>query len=312
MKFMSLNEDELIKRYSLPKLGGLMSQQAEIVRMELTRSLDEAVSNDIVSINDHFYEEITNLLSEQTDPMFYINHRHNSLLYDNICYYKALQKKDVIDLVDTPFTMISPNPKYPGIVEICILDPNSFRVKYEYCDEFISIMRMIKATYSKNTQAWIFTSNDISGSLIDRAAETVTRLLNTGFNTVAYDEDVINKVKTSNWEPRYYRWITYYSKKDCFIVNYEQGNEMLLNDIKRLRGHFSKYNTLYVKKYDFLDLYDFGKAYAFKYSDLAYKMMEELRKNTAYVKKVLPVHQSIYQDRNIEVNEEIPGDLYDN
>lgn len=308
---MSNNNVDLVEKYSLPLLKGPMSGQAEIVRMDLTRSLEEAVCKKFVSVDDRFYHNVTKLLSEQRDPLFYINHRKNSLLFNNSCYYKSLQKKNPFDLMDTPFTLISPKQKFSEITELCMIDSDSFSIHYEYCENFITIMRTIKAEFNKEIQSWIFTSGVTSGSLLDRAAETVTRLLNAGFNVVVYDPIVIEKVKTSDWEPVYQRWITYHLKKDCFIVNYETENEKLLNDLKKIRGHFVRYNTFFVRKTSFLDLYAFGKAYAFKYSEHAGKVMEELRNKIIPIKNDLPIHKSSYEERNIEVVEGIPDDLYD-
>lgn len=306
-----LIDDQLIKKYSLPFLSGPMSQQATIVRMELTKAFDEAVDNGLVSTNDHFYEMVTKLLSEQRDPLYYINHRNNSLLFDNNCYYKSFKKKDCFDMRNTQYTMISPQVKFPGIVEICMIDSDSFSIHYEYCDEFISIMRKIKAKYEKDIQLWKYTCNITSGSILDRAAETVARLLNAGFNTIVYDQKVIDKVQNADWEPVYSRWITYNVKKDCFVVQYEQDNESILSDVKKIHGYFYSYNTLYVKKTSFLDLYDFGKAYAYRYSDEAQKVMDQLRNNIIYIAEPLSIREQKYQERNIKPLEGIPDELYD-
>ena len=266
--------EEMEKDLELPKLEGSEKQVrwARELRYKFLKSLKTYRKKyEMVSLED---------INSMVQAKFWIDHR-NEDTYD-IARNISDECKKVEDLdSDTAKEAISEMTMRPsiqeheGTVEIKIVK-NTVEAFFKKDEDFRKIVKSYGFVWDKDKTAWIKQCNEYTGTVYDRAAELINKLINKGFAVMCSNEDVKDKAIKADFIPETHKWVKH--KKTSFVITWDRYKDDFYSKAKTLPG--AEWNSsvrgMVIPNRNFREVLDFAEINHFSISKAAQQVIEVL------------------------------------
>ena len=317
-----------------PELEGSEKQisWANEIRSKFFENLNHAI--ECVKVTDKIQAQIdraTEMLRTVNTARFWIDNRDNTknlfkLLdaYDKWCLdtcfsenhpkEESTAEKEAKD----ESTLVPEQVNFDGTVEVKIDNPK-ISVTYPIKDRTFSLLlRSLGYVWIREERAHVrvIKKEWRYGTIEDRAAETVNKLLLKGFRVMCLDKDIREKAVKADFKPEQTRWIVGFDNSKLLGIcwNRDKGDDFYL-DAKRLPGaEWSRDNgAVMVSPKEWREIRDFANINGFSISPGAERRMKEAENNELPVRPESP-KEDLQPDKLKEIlnkDAEIPKDLMD-
>lgn len=264
--------EEMEKDLELPKLEGSEKQVrwARELRYKFLRDL-KTYRNEMVSLED---------INSMVQAKFWIDHR-NEGTYDiarNIsdeCKKVEYLNSDTAKEAISEMTMRPATQEHEGTVEIKIVE-NTVEAFFKKDEDFRKIVKSYGFVWDKDKTAWIKQCNEYTGTVYDRAAELINKLINKGFAVMCSNEDVKDKAIKADFIPETHKWVKH--KKTSFVITWDRYKDDFYSKAKTLPG--AEWNSsvrgMVIPNRNFREVLDFAEINHFSISKAAQQVIEVL------------------------------------
>lgn len=264
--------EEMEKDLELPKLEGSEKQVrwARELRYKFLRDL-KTYRNEMVSLED---------INSMVQAKFWIDHR-NEGTYDiarNIsdeCKKVEYLDSDTAKEAISEMTMRPSIQEHEGTVEIKIVK-NTVEAFFKKDEDFRKIVKSYGFVWDKDKTAWIKQCNEYTGTVYDRAAEFINKLINKGFAVMCSNEDVKDKAIKADFIPETHKWVKH--KKTSFVITWDRYKDDFYSKAKTLPG--AEWNSsvrgMVIPNRNFREVLDFAEINHFSISKAAQQVIEVL------------------------------------
>lgn len=266
--------EEMEKDLELPKLEGSEKQVrwARELRYKFLKSLKTYRKKyEMVSLED---------INSMVQAKFWIDHR-NEGTYDiarNIsdeCKKVEYLNSDTAKEAISEMTMRPSIQEHEGTVEIKIVK-NTVEAFFKKDEDFRKIVKSYGFVWDKDKTAWIKQCNEYTGTVYDRAAELINKLINKGFAVMCSNEDVKDKAIKADFIPETHKWVKH--KKTSFVITWDRYKDDFYSKAKTLPG--AEWNSsvrgMVIPNRNFREVLDFAEINHFSISKAAQQVIEVL------------------------------------
>ena len=297
--------EEKNKEMELPELTGTEKQIAWAIKLrikfidEVTEIADTREERYFKLHNKHskraqrYRETLNHIIETETSSKFYIDNR----IYDAIElidkykeeYENGFNKTDD-DINKEELSnenVVKPTEvKHDGIAKVDYnTNDNTIIAEYEKDETFIEIVKSLNFKWQNG--AWRRKITELTGSYIDRMAETGNKLLNAGFIVSIMNIDAKDKAINGEYEQECNRWIKYVDDEKIAIKWYEGMNNTLYNASRKLPN--SKWDrgisAATVNIAHFKEIEEFAEMFDFKYTKKAKETINNYKKSLESLKE---------------------------
>lgn len=206
-----------------------------------------------------------------------------------------------------------------SVVIVSIRDGREIGFKYEYDNDFISVMKTNDCKWSTEERIWYLPINERNGSFDDRAADIGSKLLKRGFAVEFTDAGQIAMIESGEWNPKQKRWVGASPDGKYLRITLGERNDSLYESAKSITGAKWEdgYIRILVKHYRQVE--DFASSLDFKFDQSAQEAIAKQRekedaipvaKVKGKVTKTITVKEALEQKKN-KKNDAIIEDLKD-
>lgn len=266
--------EEMEKDLELPKLEGSEKQVrwARELRYKFLKSFKTYRKKyEMVSLED---------INSMVQAKFWIDHR-NEGTYDiarnisdeckKVEYLNSNTAKEAI----SEMTMRPSIQEHEGTVEIKIVK-NTVEAFFKKDEDFRKIVKSYGFVWDKDKTAWIKQCNEYTGTVYDRAAELINKLINKGFAVMCSNEDVKDKAIKADFIPETHKWVKH--KKTSFVITWDRYKDDFYSKAKTLPG--AEWNSsvrgMVIPNRNFREVLDFAEINHFSISKAAQQVIEVL------------------------------------
>lgn len=265
--------EEMEKDLELSELEGSEKQVrwARELRYKFLRDL-KTYRNEMVSLED---------INSITQAKFWIDHRDEGT-YDiarNIsdeCKKIEYLDSDTAKEAISEMTMRPSIQEHEGTVEIKIVK-NTVEAFFKKDEDFRKIVKSYGFVWDKDKTAWIKQCNEYTGTVYDRAAELINKLINKGFAVMCSNEDIKDKAIKADFIPETHKWVKH--KKTSFVITWDRYKDDFYSKAKTLPG--AEWNSsvrgMVIPNRNFREVLDFAEINHFSISKAAQQVMEALQ-----------------------------------
>lgn len=218
-KQLEINETK--KEMNFPELKGTPNQiaWAEAIRTEHVKFIIEAYDKHIEiqkkkgNTSDLAKEKsiIDYMIANATEAHEWIENRDDRGALLRIYASKYEEVQHGVDYKSDEYVREPEIQSKQGTVEIEI-EGNQVVAKYVRDDDFRSIVKKLGYSWDSDRGSWSREIDQLNGSIIDRAAEIGSKLLNAGFSIRSKNVSLLNKAVKAEYEPEQEKWITLVEK----------------------------------------------------------------------------------------------------
>lgn len=264
--------EEMEKDLELSELEGSEKQVrwARELRYKFLRDL-KTYRNEMVSLED---------VNSIVQAKFWIDHRNEQTheiaksIFDE-CRKAEYLNSDTVKEAMQEMTMRPSIQEHEGTVEIKIVK-NTVEAFFKKDEDFRKIVKSYGFVWDKDKTAWIKKCNEYTGTVYDRAAELINKLINKGFAVMCSNEDIKDKAIKADFIPETYKWIKY--KKTSFVITWDRYKDDFYSKAKTLPG--AKWNSsvrgMVIPNRNFREVLDFAEINHFSISKAAQQVIEVL------------------------------------
>lgn len=214
-------------------------------------------------------------------------------------------------------TLVPESLEFEGTVEVQIAG-DTINVLYPIKDStFSNLLRSLSFKWDRSVGSYMRTITSWkNGTVEDRAAEVINKLLLKGFRVMCMDANVRQKAIHADFASECTRWIVSFSSNDKIGICWERNKgDDLYSEAKRLPGaRWNRdYGAILVSPKDWREIKDFAAIYDFGISPGAEKALKKAEESELPVRPE-KVHVEEKADRLQEIlkqGAEIPNDLKD-
>lgn len=324
---------EEAQKNGFPELSGSEKQinWANEIRSRFFRDLTNAIQG--VKINDKIQAQIDEsmeMFRNVNEARFWIDNRENAVSFlkmlnayenwklDHLRETSQQEESEAENEAKKESTLVPERVNFEGTVEVKI-DGSKISVEYPIKDRTFSLLlRSLGYVWIREERAYVrvIKKEWRYGTVEDRAAEVVNKLLLKGFRVMCLDENVREKAVKADFMPEQTRWIVGFDNSKLLGIcwNRDKGDDFYL-DAKRLPGaEWSRDNgAVMVSPKEWREIRDFANINGFSISPGAERRMKEAENNELPVRPESP-KEDLQPDKLKEIlnkDAEIPKDLMD-
>lgn len=267
--------EEMEKELELPELEGSEKQVkwARELRYNFLKSLKTYRKRyEMVSLED---------VNSIVQAKFWIDHRNEQTheiaksIFDE-CRKAEYLNSDTVKEAMQEMTMRPSIQEHEGTVEIKIVK-NTVEAFFKKDEDFRKIVKSYGFVWDKDKTAWIKQCNEYTGTVYDRAAELINKLINKGFAVMCSNEDVKDKAIKADFIPETHKWVKH--KKTSFVITWDKYKDDFYSKAKTLPG--AEWNSsvrgMVIPNRNFREVLDFAEINHFSISKTAQQVIETLQ-----------------------------------
>ena len=317
-----------------PELSGSEKQinWANEIRSRFFRDLTNAIQG--VKINDKIQAQIDEsmeMFRNVNEARFWIDNRENAVSFlkmlnayenwklDHLRETSQQEESEAENEAKKESTLVPERVNFEGTVEVKI-DGSKISVEYPIKDRTFSLLlRSLGYVWIREERAYVRVVKKEwrYGTVEDRAAETVNKLLLKGFRVMCLDKDIREKKAVkADFKPEQTRWIVGFDNSKLLGIcwNRDKGDDFY-REAKRLPGaEWSRDNgAVMVSPKEWREIRDFANINGFSISPGAERRMKDAENNELPVRPESP-KEELQPDKLKEIlnkDAEIPKDLMD-
>ena len=324
---------EEAQKNGFPELSGSEKQinWANEIRSRFFRDLTNAIQG--VKINDKIQAQIDEsmeMFRNVNEARFWIDNRENAVSFlkmlnayenwklDHLRETSQQEESEAENEAKKESTLVPERVNFEGTVEVKI-DGSKISVEYPIKDRTFSLLlRSLGYVWVREERAYVrvIKKEWRYGTVEDRAAEVVNKLLLKGFRVMCLDENVREKAVKADFMPEQTRWIVGFDNSKLLGIrwNREKGDDFY-RAAKRLPGAewCREKGAMMVDPKEWREIRDFANINGFSISPGAERRMQEAENNELPVRPETPKEKAQPNKLKEILNKEavIPNDLKD-